>query len=349
MSTGSPPPRTKAEILADARRFAVEDVGRTWRLLAGTVFALVSALLVAGLARPWPLRALGSVVAGLVLVRLFIFLHDIEHGAILRTSPLRSLVSRLIGLLTLVSPPVWREFHNAHHGTTALLLDDDLARHRGGDRVNRVVDVETWSRLAPGQRRAYRIVRHALIFVFAWITVFALGIGLGPLLRDPRRNADAALVLVLHFTGFATLVVLAGATNAFFLFALPVSVASTLGAYLFYAQHNFPDSRFLPQGSRWDSLHAALEGSSFFRMSPLMHWFTGNIGYHHVHHLDPRIPFYRLPEAMAAIPELHDPPSTSFAPRDVLACLSIHVWDPESERLVGFAEADRLAARSGAP
>ena len=86
----------------------------------------------------------------------------------------------------------------------------------------------------------------------------------------------------------------------------------------------------------WSYTRAALESSSYMEMGRVMRFFTGNIGYHHVHHLNPLIPFYRLPEAMDAIPELHDPPKTSLRPSDVLACFRLKLWDPDKGRMVGY-------------
>ena len=120
---------------------------------------------------------------------------------------------------------------------------------------------------------------------------------------------------------------------------LPDFVATASGSYLFYAQHNFPGMQI--RGRReWEYTFAALHSSSMFDMNPVMHWLTGNIGYHHVHHLNHRIPFYRLPEAMAAMPELQNPHRTSWAPRDVAACLKFHIWSPEDGRMLPYAEAE---------
>ena len=120
-----------------------------------------------------------------------------------------------------------------------------------------------------------------------------------------------------------------------FAFALPLMIACTLGAYLFYAQHNFPNMHVQPRES-WSYARAALESSSYMEMGPVMRFFTGNIGYHHVHHLNPVIPFYRLPEAMAAIPELQSPGRTSLRPRDIAVCLRLKLWDPETDHMVGY-------------
>jgi omega-6 fatty acid desaturase (delta-12 desaturase) len=107
---------------------------------------------------------------------------------------------------------------------------------------------------------------------------------------------------------------------------------------LFYAQHNFPDCR-LYHREEWSHARAAMSSSSFIKMNGLMHWFTGNVGFHHIHHLNAKIPFYRLPEAMANMPELRSPGTTSLHPTDVWSCLRLNLWDPTKQRLVTFREA----------
>jgi omega-6 fatty acid desaturase (delta-12 desaturase) len=112
-------------------------------------------------------------------------------------------------------------------------------------------------------------------------------------------------------------------------------IASILGAYLFYAQHNFP-SVDLCEKSEWNYCYAALRSSSFMDTTRLMHWITGNIGYHHVHHLNARIPFYRLPETMAALPELQSPGRTALNPKAIRACFRLKLWDESKRRMVSF-------------
>jgi len=122
---------------------------------------------------------------------------------------------------------------------------------------------------------------------------------------------------------------------------VPLFIACGLGAYLFYAQHNYPGLTIQPR-ERWSFTRAALESSSYMQLGPVLRWFTGNIGYHHVHHLNPSIPFYRLPEAMAAIPELQSPGRTSLRPRDVVAAFRQNVWDEHHNRMITYAEAEAL-------
>ena len=152
----------------------------------------------------------------------------------------------------------------------------------------------------------------------------------------PRKHSAAVLPLALH--GIIALVV----TRAFgwesyaITVALPLAIATACGAYLFYAQHNFPGV-FLQPRDQWNYVRAALESSSYMPMGWAMSFFTGNIGYHHVHHLNPSIPFYRLPEAMAAIPELQAPRVTRLLPKDILACLRLQIWDPEARCMTPVA------------
>ena len=127
---------------------------------------------------------------------------------------------------------------------------------------------------------------------------------------------------------------------AFFSFLLPFAIAAASGAYLFFVQHNFVGLHILPV-EEWSHFRAALESSSYLRLGPIMNWFTGNIGYHHVHHLNSLIPCYRLPEAMAAIPELQSPVVTTLRPRDMITCLRLSLWDVPSQRLVTYPEGRR--------
>jgi omega-6 fatty acid desaturase (delta-12 desaturase) len=188
--------------------------------------------------------------------------------------------------------------------------------------------------------------------LFGYLTCFLVSLCLVPALRQPRRYWTSALALGLHLALSVGVWQLFGAGVYLSVLLLPLLVAYALGTYLFFAQHNFPEVVLRPDG-QWTHVAGALEASSYLECGPLMRWFTGNIGYHHVHHLNPRIPFYRLPEAMAALPELQQPRTTSLHPRDVLACLRMNLWDPAQQRMVRYAEvhlpsAGRAGGRSPA-
>jgi omega-6 fatty acid desaturase (delta-12 desaturase) len=182
----------------------------------------------------------------------------------------------------------------------------------------------------------YRLIRHPLTIVFGYFTVFMYSFCVSAFLRNPRKNLDSLFALFAQLGLIGLLWFAFGFELMFYALLLPQIVAHALGAYLFYAQHNFPDAHVQPRES-WTFVRASLESSSYMKLGPVMHYFTGNIGYHHVHHLNHRIPFYRLPEAMAAIPELREPLGvTSLALRDVIACFRLKLWDPDQNRMVPY-------------
>jgi len=151
------------------------------------------------------------------------------------------------------------------------------------------------------------------------------------------------VALVVHALLIATL--LSFGLDALILHLLvPAAISAAVGAYLFYAQHNFPDAHIQPSED-WDYVTAALRSSSYMKMNPVLAWLTGNIGYHHVHHLNHHIPFYRLPETMAAMPELQNPGTTTLRPHDVAACLRLKLWDRSAAMLVPFPSRDDCRRR----
>ena len=187
------------------------------------------------------------------------------------------------------------------------------------------------------ERRIYLAVRSPMNMFFSYFTLFMYGMCIQSFLSSPRRHWDSLVVLVLHFTIAVFLFIYFGWLMWLLTFFLPFFLSHMLGAYLFYAQHNFPGVVF-KNNTEWDYSSSALESSSYMEMNPVWKWVTANIGYHHIHHLNAKIPFYRLPEAMANIPELQKPKVTTLYPSDILACLRLKVWDPEQNKMIGFAE-----------
>ena len=157
------------------------------------------------------------------------------------------------------------------------------------------------------------------------------------LTKNSEKHIDALLAVVFHY-GIGLGIYLLFGLQAFLLgFLLPALLSSALGAYLFYAQHNFP-AAIQKDKEDWSYAFAALHSSSYIKMNALMHWFTGNIGYHHIHHTNPRIPFYRLPQVYREMEEFHHAGTTSLGPRDVYRCLRLKVWDADEGRMVGLRE-----------
>ncbi len=326
----SSPVRSEKELIQASRGFATESKARSWLLLLGTLAVMALFWSGAALAPHWALRLVCGVVAGLTVVRMFIVYHDFMHGAILRNSwPARAILYAY-GVLVMTPPRVWKETHNYHHANTAKII---------GSHVGSYIMVTTgmWEKMSARERFMYKAVRHPLTILFGYFTVFMLGMGVSPFLRSPKKNWDSALALALNWSVSALVIWRFGFAAFFFGFFMPLAVAMASGAYLFYAQHNFPEMNVQPR-HEWSYTRAALESSSFMKMGPVMNWFTGNIGYHHVHHLNQQIPFYRLPEAMAQIPELQHPPTTTLGLSDILSCFRLKLWNPDLGKMVGYPE-----------
>jgi omega-6 fatty acid desaturase (delta-12 desaturase) len=315
-------------LVAETRRFAIEDRGRTLWHVASTFAVLAAAAAVAARAPWWPVRLAASVVEGLTIVRAFILAHDFQHGAILRKSLLGTVIFSVYGVLVLTPPRAWRQTHNYHHAHTAKIVGAQIGSFP-------VLTVEMWKRTPRGKRIAYAFARHPLNILFGYVTIFFLGMCVSSFLRNPKENWDSAVAAVLHVALVAGLTLLFGPQVAVLTLVLPLAIACAVGSYLFYAQHNFPAINIQPRQT-WAFSKAALESSSYMKVGPIMSWFTGEIALHHVHHLNAAIPFYRLREAMAAIPELQVEPQTSLSLRDVAACLRLKLWDPTAQRMVPF-------------
>lgn len=325
------PVRTGKELLAATTPFTQESRARTWWLVGSTGGLLLLALAGAGAAPWWPLRLALSLLGSLLMVRFFITYHDYMHGAILRQSRIAKGIFLFYAALVLTPAKSWRKSHNYHHSHVG-----DINALASG--TFPIMTTEQWRNASAGKRAHYRIVRHPLTILFGYVTVFAIGICLAPLFKQPSKHLDSAWSFVMHAMLIASLWVFGGFDMAFFVVLLPMAVSSALGAYLFFAQHSFPEMHII-QDEKWDYYSAALKSSSFMNLSKLMHWFTGNIGFHHIHHLNVRIPFYQLPDAMAAIPELQDPPTTSLSLRDIVSCFKSSLWDEQLQRMVSYREA----------
>jgi acyl-lipid omega-6 desaturase (Delta-12 desaturase) len=333
-------PRTGKELLLATRPFEKESRQQSWWCLGSTLAVLLTTLVAAGVIPWWPVRLFASIVGGLVMVRTFIIYHDYMHGALLQGSRIARVVLYAIGLLMLTPPRHWRFAHNFHHahvgkvvfseGSSFPILTSDIGSFP-------LMSTDSWQQATRWQRLRYRIVRHPLTILTAYFTIFLLVGCINPLAKNPRKYWDGAFSLLAHAGLIAILWWSAGFDVAMFSMVIPFSIAACLGAYLFYAQHTFEGLHLLPP-ENWTYFQGALESSSYLKLGRTMKWFTGNIGYHHVHHLNPHIPFYRLPEAMAAIPELQHPTVTSLRFRDVLSCFRANLWDASTQRMVSYGQ-----------
>ncbi|MDA1054470.1 MAG: fatty acid desaturase [Planctomycetota bacterium] len=326
--------REPKELILASKPYASEHRWLSWWHLLSTLGIFGGLVVLSCTTLPLGLRIVTSVVAGLVLVRLFILYHDFQHGTILRGSRTARAIMFGYGMLALNPPSIWNRSHNHHHKNNAKIFGADIGSYP-------MMTTEAYAAASTKERFLYSLARHPLTIACGYVTIFLYGMCTRSLFINPRKHYDSAISLVAHLS----LAIWLGSIAWDWLvlgLIVPCVIASALGSYLFYCQHNYPDVK-LRDSSEWNYVYAALHSSSYIKMSRLMHWFSGNIGYHHVHHLNAHIPFYRLPEAMAGIEELQSPGTTSLRPRDVLACLRLKVWDVELDRLVSYSTATTRA------
>lgn len=322
--------RTGKEIILATRPYAIDSPVRSWAYLLST--AALSAIAVAGTL--WNFHLAGklvcSLLAGLLYLRFFVIYHDQQHQAILPHSRLAEGLMRVFGILILSPSSVWKSSHNHHHNHNSKLRGSHIGSYP-------IMTKEQYLNASKGARFKYLFMRHPLTMLFGYVFVFQYGMCLYPSATKLREHYDCLVAFLVHLVLAVFITWLAGWPALLLTLVIPHFIACAIGSYLFYAQHNFPTVSF-SDNARWSYDKAALESSSFLTVGPIMAWFTANIGYHHLHHLNSRIPFYRLPEVVAAIPELQTPKTTSLHPLEILRCLRLKVWDPDVKRMVGIKE-----------
>lgn len=275
-------------------------------------------------------RIICSIFSAMLLARCFIIFHDYQHHTILHKSPLANVLFTIFGIYMLTPPNIWKRSHDHHHNHNAKLFSVSIGSFP-------IMTKQKFMEASKTERMVYLSIRHPINMFFAYFTTFMYGMCIQSFLSNPRRHWDSLVVLIIHFSIAIFLFVHFGWLTWFLAFFLPFFLSHMLGSYLFYAQHNFPEAIFR-NNTDWTYANAALESSSYMAMNPFFEWVTANIGYHHIHHLNSRIPFYRLPEAMAKIPELQTPKITTLKPWDIAACLRLKLWDPDQNKMVPLSK-----------
>lgn len=271
-------------------------------------------------------------LASLLMVRLFIVFHDCGHGSFFPSKTANDLVGAFTGMLTFTPYRHWRGEHAIHHGSTG-----DLDRRGIGDvwtmTVREYLEATRWKRFA------YRIARNPFVlFVLAPFIVFVFW------QRLPRSTAPVREKWSVWTTNVALLAMVLGMGWLFgfwtfvILQAIVMAVAGAVGVWLFYLQHQFEEA-YWERGDQWDYVKAALQGSSFLVLPRVLQWFSGNIGFHHIHHLSPRIPNYHLERCHASDPLFQQVRPMTL--RSSLKSLWLRLWDEDSQRLVSFAHLRR--------
>ncbi len=277
------------------------------------------------------LTLLFCVPAAAFLVRLFLIQHDCGHGTLFRRKVVNDWVGRLIGIMTLTPYDVWRRSHAIHHASSGHL------NKRGTGDID-TLTVGEFHALSPWRRLRYRIYRSPVVLfgigpAFLFIVQNRLPFGF----MSERTYWISAMMTNLGIAFFVIVMMWLVGAGPFLLVHLPiVMLASSIGVWLFYVQHQFEDTTWDAE-PEWNVHEAALAGSSYYVLPQPLRWLTADIGIHHVHHLYSRIPFYRLRQVLHDHPELQHMKRITIA--ESLACVRLKLWDEKARRLIPFREA----------
>jgi len=271
------------------------------------------------------------------LVRLFMIQHDCSHGAFFRRRSANDWVGRVIGVFTLTPHDHWQRTHAMHHAGVGNLA------HRGIGDVT-TMTVREYEGLGRWRRFGYRLYRHPLVLFGIgplYIFFFSQRLPVG-LMRGagwaPWISAMATNAAILAVAGIFIAII---GVVPFLAIQVPTAfLAAAAGVWLFYVQHQFEET-YWEGDTDWRHSEASLAGSSHYVLPGILRWFSANIGVHHVHHLNSRIPFYRLPEVLQNHPELASVGRLTLA--QSLGCIRLALWDEGRRRLVSFREAKRTA------
>jgi len=327
----SPDQSAAAGWLARLAAYKEPDLKRSvWQLAsAAALYAGAWALMYASLGVGYWLTLLLAVPAAFLLVRLFIIQHDCGHGAFFRSPRAADIVGSIIGVLTLTPYHYWKKTHAMHHATSGNL------EHRGFGDID-TLTVDEYLARSRWERFKYRVYRHpAVLFGVGAVLHFFVRHRLPTIVpRTWTRERRSILWTNVGLAGFVLLMGTLVGFREFLLVQLPVALLScSIGVWLFYVQHQF-EPTYWEHDERWAYHAAALEGSSYYRLPKLLQWATGNIGLHHIHHLNARIPNYRLQQVLETYPELRRVATLTL--KESFRCVRLVLWDERARKLVPF-------------
>jgi omega-6 fatty acid desaturase (delta-12 desaturase) len=281
-----------------------------------------------------PLALALSLPTGALLVRIFIVQHDCGHGSFFASRRANTWTGRLCGLFTFAPYDNWGRQHAMHHA-----LSNNIQRMSGSDDIfSSCITVRDYLAMSRRQRFLYRLPRHPLVAnvllpPIVFLLVYRLPLGTPKHWRRERLSVYLSDACLLGL--FAGLAFLLGWREVLVVHLSIMVVASILGIGLFSLQHRFETARWMHTGS-WNVLDTALHGSSWLSLPAVLQWLTGNIGFHHIHHLNPRVPNYRLEPAHTAVRAFATVPPVFFG--DIWKALRLTLWDEAAGRLVAFRE-----------
>jgi len=274
----------------------------------------------------WSVLAL-SVFAAAFYVRVFILFHDCTHGSLFATPRANRILGYVTGILTFTPFEQWRRSHAMHHDTVG-----DLDRRGVGDIWT--MTAEEFDAAPRRTRVAYRIIRDPFfVLTFGTIIIFLVSPRFFHKL-DRKRERQSVIITNIALAAIIAVAVMTVGIETYLMIQIPLMlIAGAAGLWLFYVQHQF-EGTYWERHEAWDPVRAALEGSSFYELPKVLQWFTGNIGFHHIHHVQQRIPNYNLERCYNEVPLLQQ-----VKPLTLLSSLKsarLHLWDESRRILRGY-------------
>ncbi|GIP59663.1 fatty acid desaturase [Paenibacillus sp. FSL W8-0186] len=270
-----------------------------------------------------------TIIAGGFLVRTFIIFHDCCHQSFFKSRLANEILGTITGVLTLCPYQQWKNTHSIHHATSS-----NLDKRGVGDMW--LLTIDEYMAASAWTKFVYRMYRNPfMMLVIGPIYIFLVAYRFNR--KDARRKERiSTYVTNVALVGLYGLLIWAIGWQAFLLVQLPIFfVSGMLGIWLFYVQHQFEHSYF-EHDEEWEYVNAAVEGSSYYKLPKILQWITGNIGFHHVHHLSPKVPNYNLEKAHEATPPLQK--ATTITIRTSLKSLRFRLWDERSKTFISFKE-----------
>lgn len=285
----------------------------------------------------WITVGLAFLAAGF-LVRIFIIFHDCGHGSFFSSRLANNITGTILGCLTFTPSVKWHNDHAIHHSTVG-----DLDRRGVGDVWT--ITVEEYKSFTPGKKLIYRLYRNPVI-IFG-ISSFLLFVVLFRFPKTSMKKSELWSVIItniffiVYITGLSLLI----GFKTFAMIQLPITYISTsAGVWLFYLQHQYSDVVWT-RHEDWDYKTIALKGCSYLKFPRILQWFTGNIGFHHIHHLSPRIPNYKLEKCHKENRMFNQVKPVTFVPS--LRAMRLRLWNEEQNKLISFSEFNRISMATG--
>jgi omega-6 fatty acid desaturase (delta-12 desaturase) len=310
-----------------------------WQIINSFVpYFIVWGLMIWSLSVSYLLTLALMVVAAGFAMRIFIIFHDCGHGAFFKSQRAAAIVGFVAGVLTFTPYEQWRRNHAIHHATAG-----DLDRRGIGDVYT--MTVAEYLAAPWFKRLGYRLLRNPLILLgFAPIYIFLIAPRFAKRSDGPREKWSVVWTN-LALLGIFSLASLTIGWKAYVMIQLPLMwLVGAVGIWMFYVQHQFPGV-YWARHEQWDYYKSAVQGASFYKLPRLLQWFSGNIGFHHIHHLGPRIPNYLLESCQKNVALFRDVrPLTLWGS---FKCLTLNLWDEQSQRLISFGQLKTLAHNAG--